>query len=109
MAIRPTFNPNAFLDVPSREHWRNRAVTDPFEPGSTFKVIMAAAALEEGVVQPDDRICGENGVDHDRQDHDPRLEEVRLADLRRGAAELLQRRLDQGGAGARARRATTAT
>jgi len=61
LALRPTFNPNAFLDVPSREVWRNRAVTDPFEPGSTFKVILAAAALEEGVVRPDDRIWAENG------------------------------------------------
>jgi cell division protein FtsI (penicillin-binding protein 3) len=61
IAIRPTFNPNAFLEVPSREHWRNRAVTDPFEPGSTFKVIMAAAALQEGVVRPDDPIWAENG------------------------------------------------
>ena len=61
LAIRPTFNPNAFLDVASREVWRNRAVTDPFEPGSTFKVILAAAALEEGVVRPDERIWAENG------------------------------------------------
>jgi len=62
IAIRPTFNPNTFMDVPSREYWRNRAVTDPFEPGSTFKVILAAAALEEGVVSPDDRFFGENGA-----------------------------------------------
>jgi cell division protein FtsI (penicillin-binding protein 3) len=61
LAIRPTFNPNAFFDVPSKEVWRNRAVTDPFEPGSTFKVILAAAALDEGVVRPDDRIYAENG------------------------------------------------
>ncbi|MGH7355940.1 MAG: penicillin-binding protein [Candidatus Rokuibacteriota bacterium] len=61
IAIRPTFNPNAFLDVPARDVWRNRAVTDPFEPGSTFKVILAAAALQEGVVRPDDRIFAENG------------------------------------------------
>jgi cell division protein FtsI (penicillin-binding protein 3) len=61
LAIRPTFNPNAFFDVPSKDVWRNRAVTDPFEPGSTFKVILAAAALEEGVVRPDDRIYAENG------------------------------------------------
>jgi cell division protein FtsI (penicillin-binding protein 3) len=61
IAVRPTFNPNTFLEVPSREHWRNRAVTDPFEPGSTFKIILAAAALEEGVVRPDDRIWAENG------------------------------------------------
>ncbi len=62
IAIRPTFNPNMFADVPSKEHWRNRAVTDPFEPGSTFKAILAAAALEEGVVKPDDRIYAENGA-----------------------------------------------
>jgi cell division protein FtsI (penicillin-binding protein 3) len=60
VAIRPTFNPNAFGDAPT-EHRRNRAVTDPFEPGSTFKVIMAAAALEEGLVRPEDRIFGEQG------------------------------------------------
>jgi cell division protein FtsI (penicillin-binding protein 3) len=62
IAIRPTFNPNTFLDVPSSDYWRDRAVTDPFEPGSTFKVIMAAAALEEGVVRPEDRIFAENGA-----------------------------------------------
>ena len=60
IAIRPTFNPNTFLEA-KKEAVRNRAVSDPFEPGSTFKIIMAAAALEEGVVKPDDRIFGENG------------------------------------------------
>ena len=62
VAIRPTFNPNAFIDPKLREHWRNRAITDPFEPGSTFKVILAAAALEEGVVTPESRFYGENGA-----------------------------------------------
>ncbi|HET6367503.1 MAG TPA: penicillin-binding transpeptidase domain-containing protein, partial [Pseudomonadales bacterium] len=61
IAIRPTFNPNAF-SVASDDERRNRAVTDPFEPGSTFKVILAAAALEEGVVRPGDRLYGENGA-----------------------------------------------
>jgi cell division protein FtsI (penicillin-binding protein 3) len=61
MALRPTFNPNTFMDVGSRDVWRNRAVTDPFEPGSTFKAILAAAALEEGVVRPNDLIFGEQG------------------------------------------------
>jgi cell division protein FtsI (penicillin-binding protein 3) len=60
VAIRPTFNPNTFGEA-KKDEIRNRAVTDPFEPGSTFKIIMAAAALEEGVVKPDDRIFGENG------------------------------------------------
>lgn len=62
MALRPTFNPNTFMDVSSRDVWRNRAVTDPFEPGSTFKAILAAAALEERVVRPDDLIFGEQGA-----------------------------------------------
>ncbi|HET9925322.1 MAG TPA: penicillin-binding protein [Methylomirabilota bacterium] len=61
MAIRPTFNPNSFGSA-SDDDRRVRAVTDPFEPGSTFKVIMAASALEEGVVRPSDRVYAENGA-----------------------------------------------
>jgi cell division protein FtsI (penicillin-binding protein 3) len=61
MAIRPTFNPNAY-QLATSEQWRNRGVTDPFEPGSTFKAILAAAALEEGVASPEDRFYGEQGV-----------------------------------------------
>jgi len=61
VAIRPTFNPNAYQAATSVE-WRNRAITDPFEPGSTFKAILAAAALEERVFRPDDRLYGEQGV-----------------------------------------------
>ena len=60
IAIRPTFNPNTFMEA-TKDHWRNRSVTDPFEPGSTFKAILAAAALEERVVRPDDQIYAENG------------------------------------------------
>src|SRR5499427_4002196 len=60
VAIRPTFNPNSFGAAGDDER-RDRAITDPFEPGSTFKVIMAAAALEEGVARPTDRFYGENG------------------------------------------------
>ena len=57
VAIRPTFNPNSYTAATDEER-RDRAVTDPFEPGSTFKVILAAAALEEGVVRPTDRFYG---------------------------------------------------
>lgn len=51
---RPTYNPNNFLDY-TPDLWRNRAVSDTYEPGSTFKIITAAAGLEEGVVQPNDK------------------------------------------------------
>ncbi|HEX9765601.1 MAG TPA: penicillin-binding protein 2, partial [Nitriliruptorales bacterium] len=42
-------NPTAI----DQDLWRNRAVTDVFEPGSVQKIVTAAAALEEGVVTPD--------------------------------------------------------
>jgi cell division protein FtsI (penicillin-binding protein 3) len=61
MAMRPTFNPNTY-HLATAEQWRNRAVTDPFEPGSTFKAILFAAALQEGVARPGDRYYGEQGV-----------------------------------------------
>jgi cell division protein FtsI (penicillin-binding protein 3) len=51
MAIEPGFDANRFPAVP-RERQRNRAVTDTYEPGSTFKVVTIAAALETGLVSP---------------------------------------------------------
>jgi len=51
LAVYPTFDPNAPGDYPAAAR-RNRAVTDQFEPGSTFKVVTAAAALAEGLVDP---------------------------------------------------------
>jgi cell division protein FtsI/penicillin-binding protein 2 len=49
MANEPTFNPNAYRDF-DEDHWRNRAVQDLYEPGSTFKVVTASAALDEQVM-----------------------------------------------------------
>jgi cell division protein FtsI (penicillin-binding protein 3) len=49
MANHPTFDPNAWQEA-DPEVWRNRAVTDAFEPGSVSKVITATAAIEERVV-----------------------------------------------------------
>ena len=60
-ALVPGFNPNIFKKYgPSQR--RNRIVTDTFDPGSTFKVFVVAAALEEGLVKPEDRIFCENGT-----------------------------------------------
>lgn len=53
LAVYPDFNPNAPGDYPAAIR-RNRVVTDQFEPGSTFKIVTAVAALEEGVVTPDE-------------------------------------------------------
>jgi cell division protein FtsI/penicillin-binding protein 2 len=55
MASYPTFNPNAVGDSTSDAR-RNRAVQDVYEPGSTFKIVTASAALEEGIVKPTDLI-----------------------------------------------------
>jgi cell division protein FtsI (penicillin-binding protein 3) len=63
MANYPSFDPNNYSKQ-SAEQRRNRAVTDSFEPGSTFKTILAAAALEEGVVGKDDLFYCEMGKYH---------------------------------------------
>jgi len=54
MASRPTYNPNNFNDY-SQALWRNRAITDIFEPGSTFKVITISTVLEEKVARLDEK------------------------------------------------------
>ena len=55
LANEPTFNPNAYKSA-SVEHRRNRAVQDIYEPGSTFKVVTASAAIEERMIGVDDMI-----------------------------------------------------
>jgi cell division protein FtsI (penicillin-binding protein 3) len=60
LANYPSFNPNNYAKQ-SPEQRRNRAITDSFEPGSTFKTILAAASLEEGVVGKDDLFYCEMG------------------------------------------------
>lgn len=55
LANAPTFDPNRYNEYPVATH-RNRALTDIYEPGSTFKIVSASAALEEAVIQPDDRL-----------------------------------------------------
>jgi cell division protein FtsI/penicillin-binding protein 2 len=60
MANVPQFNPNNFNAFP-RETWKNNAVVSSYEPGSIFKPIVAAAAIDKGVAQPYDKFFCENG------------------------------------------------
>lgn len=60
IGVYPSFNPNSFSSY-GPSVWRNRAITDAFEPGSTFKIFLAAAALEEGLVDPNDLFYCEQG------------------------------------------------
>ena len=60
MASYPEYNPNAYSRYKPYQ-WRNRAVCDSFEPGSTFKVFLMAAALNEAVITTKQKIDCENG------------------------------------------------
>lgn len=71
LAVEPRFDPNSFEKFTSNE-FRNRSVADIFEPGSTMKPFLLAAAMEEGVVAPNDIFFCENGdyEVYDRTFHD---------------------------------------
>jgi len=63
MAGRPAFNPNRYNAYPS-SRWRNRAVSDVFEPGSIFKIVTAAAGIQENVVAPGELLdCGNGRIE----------------------------------------------
>lgn len=75
LAHYPFFNPNSYRDF-GRELWRNRAITDPFEPGSTMKIFSVAAAIDTGICSPSTIFYCENGeyrigknVVHDTKSH----------------------------------------
>ena len=55
LASRPTFNPNLFRTV-SPQQLNDRAVSDIYEPGSTFKIVTLSAALEEKLARPDELV-----------------------------------------------------
>ena len=61
MAHYPFINPNSYNQF-AKDKWRNRAITDPYEPGSTLKIFSAAAALESGVSGPHSIFYCENGA-----------------------------------------------
>ncbi|SDY76198.1 stage V sporulation protein D (sporulation-specific penicillin-binding protein) [Evansella caseinilytica] len=65
MSSRPDFDPERFREVPPEIYNQNKPIWSQYEPGSTFKIITLAAALEEGIVD----------LDHDTF-HDPGYIEV---------------------------------
>ena len=78
LVSRPAYDPNAFAAGIDAAAWtaltgdplrplQNRALQGRYSPGSTFKVVMAIAALEEGVVEPEDEVvCRGGGVFYGR-------------------------------------------
>jgi len=75
MAVVPEFDPNVFWQH-QPDQWRNRTITDCFEPGSTIKAFLLAAALEERAVSLSSKFDCEQGryrirdhVIHDTREH----------------------------------------
>ncbi len=78
LVSRPAYDPNAFAAGIAASAWtaltgdplkplQNRALRGRYAPGSTFKVVMAVAALEEGLVEPEDEVvCRGGGVFYGR-------------------------------------------
>ncbi len=67
MASNPSFDPNKFIGGIDRAEWnrmvtsrdfplQNRAISGQYPPGSVFKIVVALAGLEEGVINPDEEI-----------------------------------------------------
>jgi cell division protein FtsI (penicillin-binding protein 3) len=74
MAVAPNFDANRFGSIPA-ERRRNRAVTDMYEPGSTFKLVTVSAALSEGIVTPRTAFTLPTSIrvaDRVIHEHDPR-------------------------------------
>ncbi len=76
LAIRPTFNPNQYRHT-TPALLKNHAVSDVYEPGSTFKLVTFSAALDQGVTKPDDLVDCQGGqmvlngrvIHDDKSDH----------------------------------------
>lgn len=98
MAAFPDFNPNSFGQARS-DHYRNRILTDIYEPGSTFKVVPTAAALDAGLVSTETLYdCSKatlewNGRTHRLPRDDHRMDDLTVSQIlykssNRGAAFL---------------------
>jgi cell division protein FtsI (penicillin-binding protein 3) len=78
LANTPAYDNNEFDDTPAEDQ-RDRVLTDPYEPGSTFKAFTVASALEEGAVTPEDKFVVPDHMtvaDHVINDSQPHETEV---------------------------------
>ena len=99
MVSTPAFDPNVFARGVTTEEWRglmndrahplnNRAIQGQYPPGSTFKIVLTIAALEEGAIQPDTHLaCGGSMAFGNRVFHDWKKEGHGSVDLHRGLVE----------------------
>jgi len=102
MACRPNFDLNHFNEA-KQDEMRNRAITDMYEPGSTFKIVVAAAAMNDGIVDDKTRIFCENGhfsykgktINDHHGNGDLTLEEILMKSSNIGSAKLSLRMADQ--------------
>jgi cell division protein FtsI (penicillin-binding protein 3) len=78
LANTPSYDNNDFEEVPAEDQ-RNRVLTDPYEPGSTFKAFTVASALQDGAVTPTDKFVVPDHMvvaDHVINDSEPHETEV---------------------------------
>lgn len=83
MVSMPDFNPNDRAELKSTR-FRNRSITDSFEPGSTVKPFTVAMALEEGVIEPQSIIDAEQGffyIGRSRINDTKALGEITVSDV----------------------------
>lgn len=91
MASRPDYDPNRFLDAKKRS-WNNKGITLNFEPGSTFKIFLAASVIEEGLAKKDDQFNCEGGTyqidDAVFRDHGGSFGVLRFSDIIRYSSNI---------------------
>ena len=98
VANAPSFDPNRFSEA-TRDHYRNRAISDTFEPGSTMKPFLVAAALDLGLITPQEIFDCEKGAYrigrntiHDTHDYDKlTVDEIIKVSSNIGSAKIAER------------------
>jgi cell division protein FtsI/penicillin-binding protein 2 len=96
LANYPTYNPNHYRDFPL-ENLKNRALSDVIEPGSTFKIVTASAALNENVVTPEQRFdCSKPTIDYDGHTRTLPRDDVPMGVL--SVSEIVSRSSNRGAA-----------